>query len=87
MLLDFLGFGLPGIWIFLDSLGLDQDVGSGLFFRIWIRFDRDTKMFNFAPLLFLIRPRDVFLRRLVRFNRFSDFLRIWILVACDLIQM
>ena len=60
---------------------MDQDVGSGLFFRIWIRFDRDTKMFNLAPLLFLIRPRDVFLRRLVRFNRFSDVLRIWILVV------
>ena len=56
----------------LAFLGLDQDLDLDFFVRIWIRFDRDTKMFNFAPPLFLLRPLDLFLRRLVRFNRFSN---------------
>ena len=43
------------------------------FFRIWIRFDRDTKMFKFAPLSFLIRSPVVFLRRLVVYDRFGAF--------------
>ena len=60
----------------MNFLGLDKDFQDldffGLFFRIWIRFDRDTKMFNFAPLLFLFRRADLFLRCLVCFCRFSD---------------
>ena len=65
--MDF-GFGL------LDFLGLDLDVWIWTFgfLRIWIRFDRDTKMFNLPASLVLIRRADLFLRRLVIFCRFLD---------------
>ena len=64
-----------------------MDLDFLAFFRIWIRFDRDTKMFNFAPLLVLIRSSVVSLRRLVIFYRFSDLLWFGYWLAFDLIQM
>src|SRR3954454_17426407 len=71
-------------WIRIFSLDFSKD-WIRTFFRIWIRFDRDTKMFKFAALSFLIRLLVLFLRRLVTFAGFSFFVRSWSwILACSL---